>query len=100
MLLDRGRGWRGLTGVVLVLVLALPTPAPAQWASNRGYQLLQRVDDVLFGVDNLSLVILDRRYVAGTAANRSGCWQSTTNAVLPRTGLGWCTLMRSKVPAT
>ena len=66
MLLDRGRGWRCGTGVLLVLVLALPTLAPAQWASNRGYQLLQRVDDVLFGVDNLSLVILDRRYVAGT----------------------------------
>ena len=38
----------------------------AQWNHNRGYQLLQRVDDVLFGVDNLSLVILDRRYVSGT----------------------------------
>lgn len=41
-------------------------PAWAQWTNNRGYQLLQRVDDVLFGVDNLSLVILDRRHVAGT----------------------------------
>lgn len=38
----------------------------AQWASNRGYQLLQRVDDVLFGVDNLALRILDRTHVAGT----------------------------------
>jgi hypothetical protein len=40
--------------------------AQAQWVSNRGYQLLQRVDDVLFGVDNLSLQILDRTHVAGT----------------------------------
>jgi len=46
--------------------LAGPALVYAQWASNRGYQLLQRVDDVLFGVDNLSLVILDRRHVAGT----------------------------------
>jgi hypothetical protein len=43
-----------------------PMPAWAQWNSNRGYQLLQRVDDVLFGIDNLSLRILDRRHVAGT----------------------------------
>ena len=54
--------------VCLALLLALATSpsAWAQWTNNRGYQLLQRVDDVLFGVDNLSLVILDRRYVAGT----------------------------------
>ena len=50
----------------LALLLVLPLPGPAQWASNRGYQLLQRVDDVLFGVDNLSLVIIDRRHVGGT----------------------------------
>lgn len=37
----------------------------AQWVSNRGYQLLQRIDDVLFGIDNLSLEILDRDHVAG-----------------------------------
>lgn len=61
-------GWRHGVGFLLVeLVLALvPVPAVAQWTSNRGYQLLQRVDDVLFGMDNLSLVILDRRHVAGT----------------------------------
>ena len=50
----------------VMLVVLLPTPGWAQWNSNRGYQLLQRVDDVLFGMDNLSLVILDRRHVAGT----------------------------------
>lgn len=38
----------------------------AQWSSNRGYQLLQQVDDVLFGVDNLALQIVDRTHVAGT----------------------------------
>ena len=54
--------------VAVCVLLALPaSPATwAQWNNNRGYQLVQRVDDVLFGVDNLSLVILDRRYVAGT----------------------------------
>ena len=49
-----------------VLALQAPSTALAQWSSVRGYQLLQRVDDVLFGVDNLSLTILDNRYVAGT----------------------------------
>ncbi|MCB2040369.1 MAG: hypothetical protein KDH48_06015 [Rhodoferax sp.] len=48
------------------LALAIACATQAQWASNRGYQLLQRVDDVLFGVDNLSLQILDRTHVAGT----------------------------------
>jgi len=54
-------------GLCLALLLAMaPQLAWAQWTHNRGYQLLQRVDDVLFGVDNLSLRILDRRFVAGT----------------------------------
>ena len=57
-------------GVFFLLLLPLWLSASplveAQWSNNRGYQLLQRVDDVLFGVDNLSLVILDRRYVSGT----------------------------------
>lgn len=57
----------GCRGVILSVLLALTCGASmAQWTSNRGYQLLQRVDDVLFGVDNLSLRILSRRYVAGT----------------------------------
>ncbi len=50
---------------VLLLLLA-PLSTSAQWASNRSYQLLQRVDDVLFGVDSLSLFVLDQRYVGGT----------------------------------
>lgn len=57
---------RGCRAWLFVGLLALPALGWPQWASNRGYQLLQRVDDVLFGVDNLSLVILDRRHVAGT----------------------------------
>lgn len=53
--------------MVVALVLAfVSVVTQAQWASNRGYQLLQRVDDVLFGVDNLSLQIIDRTHVAGT----------------------------------
>lgn len=58
-----GRCYRWAVGCVLA---AMACAAPAQWASNRGYQLLQRIDDVLFGVDNLSLQILDRTHVAGT----------------------------------
>ena len=49
----------------LLLAALLPGPAAAQWTNNRGYQLVQRVDDVLFGIDNLGLQILDRRHVAG-----------------------------------
>lgn len=52
---------------LLALVMALAMGlSHAQWVSNRGYQLLQRIDDVLFGIDNLSLEILDRDHVAGT----------------------------------
>lgn len=58
---------RGGVRLVVALVLVVTAlAAQAQWASNRGYQLLQRVDDVLFGVDNLSLQIVDRTHVAGT----------------------------------
>ena len=61
-------GWRDGSRICawLWLALCLPLASWAQWTNNRGFQLLQRVDDVLFGVDNLSLVILDQRYVAGT----------------------------------
>lgn len=52
-----------LLAVVMVLSMGA---GHAQWVSNRGYQLLQRIDDVLFGIDNLSLEILDRDHVAGT----------------------------------
>ena len=58
---------RSAASAGIVLLLSLTTGVlQAQWVSNRGYQLLQRVDDVLFGVDNLSLQILDRTHVAGT----------------------------------
>lgn len=59
----RAAGQRWMLGLVMALVAL---SAQSQWVSNRGYQLLQRVDDVLFGVDNLSLQILDRTHVAGT----------------------------------
>ena len=52
--------------LALLLGAVAPAVAGAQWNHSRGYQLLQRVDEVLFGVDNLALEILDRRYVAGT----------------------------------
>jgi len=64
-MLSRTKRVSGMAWCVL-LALAVSPSTWAQWSNNRGYQLLQRVDDVLFGVDNLSLVILDRRYVAGT----------------------------------
>ena len=51
---------------LVVLLTCLPALVCAQWTSNRGYQLLQRVDDVLFGVDTISLSVLDRQHVAGT----------------------------------
>lgn len=50
----------------MMMLLLAAGQAGAQWSGNRGYQLLQRVDDVLFGVDNLALRILDRRHVTGT----------------------------------
>lgn len=60
-------GCRPLWLAVLTLAMAaMGSGAMAQWASNRGYQLLQRVDDVLFGIDSLALRILDRHHVAGT----------------------------------
>ncbi len=56
-------GRKSALALVMVLVSGL---GHAQWASNRGYQLLQRIDDVLFGIDNLSLEILGRDHVTGT----------------------------------
>ncbi len=59
--------WRVLAAAMLAVLLTLLAGASqAQWTSNRGYQLLQRVDDVLFGVDTVSLQILDQRHVSGT----------------------------------
>ncbi len=62
----REPGLRRVLQCLVMVVLSAHVTAWSQWASNRGYQLLQRVDDVLIGVDNLSLVIVDRRHVAGT----------------------------------
>lgn len=44
-------------------------PGPASvfpTAGGAGFQLVQRVDDVLFGVDPISLGVIDNRYVSGT----------------------------------
>lgn len=60
-LLPTGRG-----AMVAALLAVSSANGIAQWGGNRGYQLLQRVDDVLFGVDSLSLRIVNQRYVAGT----------------------------------
>jgi len=56
-------GQKCLLALVMVLASGL---GHAQWSSNRGYQLLQRIDDVLYGIDNLSLEIVGRDHVAGT----------------------------------
>ena len=39
------------------------TAAISATGSGKGVQLVQRVDDVLFGVDPISLAILSNRYV-------------------------------------
>jgi hypothetical protein len=45
----------------------LPAPAP----SGKGVQLVQRIDDVLVGVDPISLAIIDRQHVSGIAVRVS-----------------------------
>jgi hypothetical protein len=42
-----------------------PTFAPQP--SGKGVQLVQRIDDILIGVDPISLAIIDRRHVSGVA---------------------------------
>lgn len=41
--------------------------APAPTSSGKGVQLVQRIDDILVGVDPISLAIIDRRHVSGVA---------------------------------
>lgn len=41
----------------------IPAPTP----SGKGVQLVQRIDDLLIGVDPISLAIIDRRHVSGVA---------------------------------
>lgn len=56
----------GRSAALALAGLLVALPASAQWTSNNGFQLLQRVDDVLFGVDTVTLSIVDRDHVAGT----------------------------------
>jgi hypothetical protein len=53
-----------LSGGVQAQMLAPTSVFPS--AGGAGFQLVQRVDDVLFGVDPISLGIIDNRYVSGT----------------------------------
>lgn len=59
---------RRLAGIALALLAAVPASAQSlpQGTSMRGFQLVQRVDDVLYGVDALALDIKENRYVRGT----------------------------------
>ena len=45
--------------------LAAPKSGPTGAASGKGPLLLQRIDDVLYGVDPISLAIVDRHHVSG-----------------------------------
>ena len=58
--------------LVAFALLVLPCPGHAQGmppsgaGGGSGFQLVQRVDEVLFGVDPVSLGLIDNRYVSGT----------------------------------
>jgi hypothetical protein len=55
-------------GLLLALVVSAPAYAQSlpQGSSMRGFQMVQHVDDVLYGVDALALDIKENRYVRGT----------------------------------
>ena len=53
---------RWSTGLLLAVTML---GANAQPAGGMGVQLVQRIDDVLYGVDPISLAILNNRYVSG-----------------------------------
>ena len=63
---------RSLLLLVAFALLGLPCPGHAQGmlpsgaGGGSGFQLVQRVDEVLFGVDPVSLGLIDNRYVSGT----------------------------------
>ncbi len=57
---------RALPHLLLCLCVCTATQqVAAQAGSGKGVQLVQRVDDVLYGVDPISLAILSNRYVSG-----------------------------------
>ena len=56
----------GLTGITLYAAAQTAT-VPAPPPSGKGVQLVQRIDDLLIGVDPISLAIIDRHHVSGVA---------------------------------
>ena len=52
--------------LVALLLLGSPAQAAAPAGPIGNFQMVQRVDDVLYGVDAVSLEILDERHVRGT----------------------------------
>ena len=61
--------WVAVVGCALSLGVAAAARAQAssiKSTSLKGFQLVQRVDDVLYGVDAVSLEILDERHVRGS----------------------------------
>ena len=49
---------------LVLVVAALALPVAAQVASAKGPLLLQRIDDVLYGIDPISLAVVDNRYIS------------------------------------
>lgn len=60
--------WIPCASIVLALTAAAPALAQSlpQGSSMRGFQMVQHVDDVLYGVDALALDVKENRYVRGT----------------------------------
>ena len=54
-------------GLTAVALSAAAQNAPAPTSSGKGVQLVQRIDDILVGVDPISLAIIDQRHVSGVA---------------------------------
>ncbi len=55
---------RAMMGGLLLALACLALPGAAQTASGKGPLLLQRIDDVLYGVDPISLAVVDNRYIS------------------------------------
>lgn len=52
-----------MAATLTVAAQTVPAPLP----SGKGVQLVQRIDDILIGVDPISLAIIDRQHVSGVA---------------------------------
>lgn len=53
--------------VATATVVAQNAPTSTPQPSGKGVQLVQRIDDILVGVDPISLAIIDRQHVSGVA---------------------------------